>query len=443
MKYNAIQSPEWLNKNAIYQINPRTFSKEGTIGAITKELPFLKEQGFNIVYLCPIFEADSSDNINSWSPRQIASNTGNPKNPYRMNDYFNIDEEYGTMEDLKKMINKAHELDIKVLLDLVYAHIGPNAPVIQKHPEFVKQNPDGSFICTEWHFPALDFRSEGLREYLYCNMVYYIAVIDADGFRLDVGDAIPIDFWKEARRRIQNVKKDAVLINEGSIYEKMAIAFDTSYCFEWHEILRRVYCNAESAAQIRDYYENIAPQIPCGSKILRDIDNHDTVTDWEGRTETVAGNNGMEQIEVLNYLVDGIPMVYAGNELACNAKLSMFANRFYMGNYEVTDRENKNIEASVRRQKIMKTLNKMKSESDLLCYGETVWLNTSASDSVIAFKRVLDEHEIIFWGNTKNCTVSVDITDMLNNKKCILYNGEHKIEDNILNLSPYEYAVFE
>ncbi len=443
MKNNAIHSPEWLNKNAIYQINPRTFSKEGTIEAITKELPFLKELGFNIVYLCPIFEEDNSEDINNWSPRQIASKTGNPKNPYRMNDYFNIDEEYGTMEDLKKMINKAHELDMKVLLDLVYAHIGPNAPVIQKHPEFVKQNPDGSFIYTEWNFPALDFRSEGLREYLYCNMVYYIAVIDADGFRLDVGDAIPIDFWKEARRRIQTVKKDAVLINEGRAYENMTIAFDSSYSFDWHEILRRVYCNSESAAQLRDFHENMVQNIPCCSKILRDIDNHDTVTDWEGRTETIAGNKGMEQIEVINYLIDGIPMVYSGNELACNAKLSMFANRFHMGSFEVTDRNNKSSEASVRRQKIIKTLNTMKSESDLLEFGKTIWIETSDPDSIIAFKRVLNENEILFFGNTKNSNITIDIKDIANGKKCILYNGEHKIENNMLYLNPYEYVVFE
>ena len=442
MKNNAIQSPEWLNKNAIYQINPRTFSKEGTIKAITKELTFLKELGFNIMYLCPIFEEDDCDNINNWSTRQKASKTGNPKNMYRINDYFKIDEEYGTMDDLRKFVDAAHNLDMKVLLDLVYLHIGPNAPIIQKHPEFAKQNPDGSFICSEWNFPALDFRSEALREYLYCNMVYYIAVIDADGFRLDAGDGIPIDFWKEARRRIQAVKKDAVLINEGSAYENMSIAFDSSYGW-WHGILRRVYCDSESATQIRDFYEKLAEKMPSGSKVLMDIDTHDTVTDWEGRTETIAGNKGMEQIEVVNYLIDGIPMVYCGNELACEAKLSMFANRFFMGDFEVTDRNNKNSKASVRRQEIFKTLNKMKSESDLLKCGKTVWIDTSTPDSIIAFKRILNEDEILFLGNTKNSKIIIDIKDMADNKKCILYNGEHKIEDNMLHLDAYEYVVFE
>lgn len=442
MKNHAIQPPKWLNRNSVYQINPRTFSEEGTINAITKELPYLKSLGFNIIYLCPIFEEDANEDLKYISPRQLASKTGNPKNPYRMNDYFNIDEEYGTMSDLKEMIEKAHSLDMRVLLDMVYAHIGPNATIIKKHPEFVKQNADGTFMLTRWNFAELDFRSEGLREYLYCNMVYYIAVLDADGFRLDVGDAIPIDFWKEARRRIRTIKEDAVLINEGKDYEKMTIAFDSTYCYEWHNVVREVYCEKGSASKIQSVYEDDCKLLPQGSVLLRDIDNHDTVTDWNGRTEVVAGHDGMEQIEVLNFLIDGIPMVYSGNELACTAKLNMFANRFYKGEYEVTDRTDKNSDKSIRRQEIIKALNHMKSESDLLCLGKTVWINTSCPDSVIAFKRILNDEEILFIGNTKNEAVAVEVSESLNNKNCILCNGEHTTKENVLHLKPYEYVVF-
>ena len=164
MKRTAIVSPDWLNKSAIYQINPRTFSKDGTIQAIAEEIPFLKELGFRILYLCPIFEEDES--LDNRSSRQLASETDNPKNPYRINDYFSIDDEYGTMDDLRMLVNKAHEADMRVLLDLVYAHIGNNADIIKRHPEFVMQNQDGSIVCTRWNFARLDFNSEGLREYL-------------------------------------------------------------------------------------------------------------------------------------------------------------------------------------------------------------------------------------------------------------------------------------
>jgi len=442
MRDVALKVPEWLRKNSVYQINPRTFSKEGTINAIKDELPFLKELGFNIIYICPIFEEDDDPNPDYLSPRQKKSKTGNPKNPYRINDYFFIDEEYGTMEDLKELVNEAHKRDMKVLLDLVYMHIGPNAPIIKRYPEFAKQDRDGNIVYTEYNFPTLDFRSEGLREYLYCNMVYYVSVLDVDGFRCDVGDAVPNDFWEEAHRRIRCIKEDAVLINEGRDYKRMVTAFESTYCFIFHEMLRNVFCGNEKASEIINLYNDIASQLPRSAKLLRDIDNHDTVTDWDGRTEAIAGNDGMEQILVINYLLDGIPMVYTGNELACKAKLSMFANRFHMGEFEVTDREDKYSDASIRRQSVVKTLNTLKSTSELLDEGKTIWLDVSAPNEVISFKRVLNDKELLFIGNTKNADVSVQIQS-IDGKNVILSNGEHKIENNVLSLSAYEYVVFE
>lgn len=97
MKTYAITPPEWLIKLSIYQINPRTFSKEGTLSAVIEKLGFLKNIGFDIIYLCPIFEEDDDEDINHWSERQKKSGTKNPKNPYRIKNYFNIDSKYGSL----------------------------------------------------------------------------------------------------------------------------------------------------------------------------------------------------------------------------------------------------------------------------------------------------------------------------------------------------------
>ena len=441
MKKIARKAPEWLEKGSIYQINPRTFSSEGTINSITKELPFLKELGFDIIYICPIFEEDTS--LENISNRQKASNTGNPKNPYRMNDYFFVDEEYGSSEDLKNLVDEVHRLDMKILFDVVYAHIGPNAQILKLHPEFAEQNNDGSFVYTEWHFPRLDFNCEGLREYLYCNMVYYISVFGIDGYRCDVGDLVPIDFWKEAIRRMKTINKDAVLINEGCNYDYMLTAFDASYCWTWSTKLREIFCKDLPAYELKLFSEQLSSQLPQNAKILRSIDTHDTVTDWVGRTETIATNDGMEQIEVINYLIDGIPMVYCGNELACEAKLSMFANRFYMGEFETTDRDNKHSASAVRRQEIFKRLNSMKKEFDILTNGKTQWLDSPSPENVIIFKRINSDEEIIFIGNAKNTTVEISTTDIGNTDNCILTNKKSEFNSkDVLQLLPYEYVVF-
>lgn len=443
MKYKAICPPEWLSRSAVYQINPRTFSREGTIKAVTDELPRLKELGFRIMYLCPVFEEDNSEDRSFWSARQKKSETDNPKNPYRMNNYFKIDSEYGTEDDLREFIEEAHRLGMRVLLDLVYLHIGPNAPILKRHPEFARQDADGNTVCTDWNFPYLDYNSDGLREYLWCNMIYYIGEMDVDGFRCDVGDGVPLDFWVEARRRMKAVKPDSVLINEGSNWNNLLKGFNSSYCFDWHVNLYKAFSGEISAAECRAFLEKLANEIPSGAKLIFDIDNHDTVTDWPARTETVAGHDGMEQIEVINYLLDGIPMVYCGNELADSANHSMFANRFHMGKYEVTDRRGlEKLDYSIRRQEIMKKLNALKLESDILCYGSTVWVDNSAPEKVFSFSREYGGKKIVFIGNI-SCEKAAFRFNTESGGRALFTNGAEKISDGTIELEPRGYIVLE
>lgn len=404
----AFTAPDWFVKNgAIYQINPRTFSADGTIKAVTKELPFLAELGFGTMYLCPIFKED--DSLDNWSKRQIKSNTGNPKNPYRMSDYFEIDSEYGTMDDLREFVRECHRLKMRVMLDLVFLHIGPNAPIIKEHPEFVQHNADGTVRCTEWNFPYLNYECEGLREYLYANMVYYIGVIGVDGFRCDVGDSVPHDFWTEGRRRMRTIKRDAILLNEGSKAELLGVCFDAMYSFGWHEAMYSVVSGQSDVTLLREKWSVLSQKMSNGGTVMRDIDNHDTVTDWPSRTEVAAGHDGMEAALTVTYLIDGAPMVYCGNELADQKRLSMFANRFFMGDFEVTDREDKTSEASLRRQGVIKKLNALRRESEALARGTTEWLDTEHPDKVVCFKRALNGEEITVIANLSRETVTVTV----------------------------------
>ena len=432
--------PNWFKKASVYQINPRTFSREGTINAVTEQLMFLAELGFGIMYLCPIFEEDASDDKKNWSARQKASNTENPKNPYRINNYFEIDSEYGTMNDLKEFVRRAHELGLKVVLDLVYLHIGPNAKIFESHPEFAKRDEEGNIVLTRWNFPYLNYESEGLREYLYCNMTYYIGEIGVDGFRCDVGDEVPLDFWRESMRRIRAINPDSVMINEGESADHLTV-FDANYGFSWHESIYELLNQNIPASEVIARHQSKADKYrnkTCGVEeglVLRDMDNHDTVTDWPYRIEEHFGHECMELILALNYTIDGIPMVYCGNEIADTAKLNMFANRFYMGDFETTDR-NATGEAVERRKVLIRTLNALKLENRALQEGKTVWLNTCLK-SVLAFRRVVDNECILFVGNFSDMDVEIDI-DL--DGETILENSASS-NNGKLNLEKYGYVV--
>lgn len=442
MKNHAISVPDWFCNNAIYQINPRTFSKEGTINAIVPELPFLRELGFDIMYLCPIFEEDDSADVEHWSNRQKRYGTNNPKNPYRMNNYFTIDEEYGSLEDLKRFVSEAHSLGMKVLLDLVYMHIGPNAPILKEHPEFAVQDENGDPIYNNYRFVKLDFNSNGLREYLWANMTYLLCEVGVDGFRCDVGDAVPNDFWAEGRRRIQTIKPDAILINEGYKMHRLANTFDACYGFDWEYDTYMVFEGKKSVADLREGYEKIAKSTPTGGLIVRALDNHDTVTDWPQRSEVLMGHDGMELVQVMNYVIDGVPMIYAGNELADTAKVNMFANRFYMGEYEVTDRSKKDTLESIRRQEIYKQLNGLRKNCDVITKGTMSWIENSKPESVISFVREYEGKKIVFIGNLSEVDVNVTLDVELNGGVSILEN-KCVVSGKDVELAAHGYIVIK
>ena len=197
--FNARQTPDWFRNGVTYQLMPRCFSEEGTLKGAEKHLERLADMGVTVVYLIPVNIADTDMDQTKWSPRQHKSGFNDPRNPYRAGDYFHVDPEYGTDQDLKDFINKAHNLGMKVFLDLVFAHCGPSATVVKQHPEFFKYNEKGEMMLTRWKFPMFDPEYSGTRAYFRSIMSYYVADFDVDGFRCDVAHYIPISFWEEAR----------------------------------------------------------------------------------------------------------------------------------------------------------------------------------------------------------------------------------------------------
>ena len=135
-------------------------------------------------------------------------------------------------------------------------------------------------------------------------------------------------------------------------------------------------------------------------------------------------------------------MVYCGNELGDSSLLNMFANRFHMGRFEVTDRSIKSKEFSLRRQAIIKKLNSIKAENDILCNGSTVWLDNSCEERVVSFARECADGKIVFVGNItpEECNVEVDISNLAGE---ILVESENapKIDGNSLNMPKFSYVV--
>ena len=225
-------TPEYLKSAVVYQIVLRNFTRDGTFKAATAMLEHVRSAGVDVVYLCPFVEMDRDMDKSGWSMRQKKSGFVTPKNPYRISNYDKIDPEYGDDADFKAFNDKAHALGMKVYMDLVYLHCGPNNVMKDMFPDAFQKNADGSVRTTKWHFPYVNFASKGVRKYLIDSMLHWIS-LGCDGFRCDVGDAVPINFWVEAVSTCQKVKPDLVMINEGTNPEWLKKAFDACYAWPW------------------------------------------------------------------------------------------------------------------------------------------------------------------------------------------------------------------
>ena len=105
--YVQLKNASWSKDAVIYQINTRQFTQEGTFKAAQKQLPRLKSLGVDIVWLMPIH------------PIGVKNRKGTLGSPYSVKDYYGVNPDFGTKEDLKSFVDESHKLGMHVILDLV------------------------------------------------------------------------------------------------------------------------------------------------------------------------------------------------------------------------------------------------------------------------------------------------------------------------------------
>lgn len=440
-----------LSKAVIYQLYPRTFTAEGTIKEAEKLIPHICDLGVDIIYMSACNTEDTS--AEGRSVRQISSGTNNVKNPYRIIDYFNIDEEFGTMDDLRDFVRTAHEYGLKVLIDLVYLHCGANAVFLDKHPEFVIRDENGEIIMGDvWPFARLNYEEQSLREYLWSNMEFYIKDIKADGFRCDVGYRVPLDFWAEGIKRIKNINPDIIMLDEGSdpLYLQ---EFDINYGMPTIYALSNVFLDREderlgvelnpnrlqmTVNEFKKLFSDTYSTVPDGKFILINSQNHDTASDLaEKRPEIYLGHKAADAILALVFTMKGIPMIYNGDEVADTAPKSMFWNRFCEGSMSV-QWQNLLTEYGRDRMELVKKLIRIHHDSDAISRGDLVWVE-DCDENIIAFERSYDDQKITVMVNTGRTEQKAKLSE----SGQVIFESNAKTDENTVLLDEYGVVIIE
>lgn len=380
----ARQVPPWLYQSSIYELWVNAFSKEGTLRGAIPGLQHIADLGANIVYLGP-----------------IAKRTAAPDgSPYSIADYNEIDPQVGTAQDLRDFVAAAHQLHLKVMLDIVYYHTAPDN-VMMKDPSFYVKTQHGQIARGFWPQPLPDYSNPKVRKYLVDSLVHWARDFGVDGFRCDVGGGVPESFWLQARAALDKVNPQIILLSESDRPDDQLQAFDINYNFQGYLTLMKVMRDGAPAIEFRKSWETMHATMPQGARLLHYDDNHD----WP-RAVTQLGEKGAYLAQVLDFTLDGIPFIYNGQEVD-DAHATPWRKLVPIRwSDPANPADERSIEAT---EAAYKRLFAMRNSEPALTSGSLIWIDNTEPESVLSFIRKKGNTQILVILNLSNRDVHVTV----------------------------------
>ncbi|MCC5922169.1 MAG: alpha-glucosidase C-terminal domain-containing protein [Crocinitomicaceae bacterium] len=304
--------PEWAKNATIYEVNIRQYTKEGTFKAFAEHLPRLKEMGVDILWLMPIH------------PIGVKNRKGELGSYYAVRDYKGINPEFGTAKDFRRLIKQIHDLDMKIILDWVANHSAPdNVWLDQCRQHWYTLDSAGYLqptLGTDWWDVAdLNYNNPEMRKEMINSLSFWVKEFDIDGFRCDVADYVPTDFWVDARKALDEIKP-VFMLAEAENPEHHDFAFEMSYAWEFHHIMNGLASGEKSLRDVHEYFRNNRFK-PVDFR-MQFTSNHDE-NSWNGTEHERYGDQRL-MYAALAATIEGMPLIYSGQEADFNRRLKFF-----------------------------------------------------------------------------------------------------------------------
>ncbi|MDC0231379.1 alpha-amylase family glycosyl hydrolase [Aureispira] len=417
--------PGWSKNATVYEVNLRQYSKEGTFKAFQKDLQRIKDLGIDILWFMPIH------------PIGEKNRKGTEGSYYSVRDYKAIHSDYGTIEDFKALVNEAHSLGMHVIIDWVANHTAfDNVWIEEGHIDWYTLDSTGNLqppIGTDWWDVAdLNFENKEMRTAMINALKFWVQECDIDGYRCDVADWVPIDFWNEARTELDKVKP-VFMLAEAENPEHHKKAFDMSYGWEFHFIMNEIAEGKKSVKDILNYLNNKSAEFDKDAYRLHFTSNHDE-NSWKGTVKERLGE-ATKAFAVLAATMEGAPLIYNGQEGGLDKRLEFF---------EKDPIEWKDWSMTEFYQPLL-SLNKSNPALWNGKYGGDLNILSPQTDTLgFAFSRTKGENEVfcIFnFSNTKR-TINYNNKSLSGEYKELFDNSPLNKEASSIELHPWGYLVY-
>ncbi|MBI5711543.1 MAG: alpha-glucosidase C-terminal domain-containing protein [Candidatus Eisenbacteria bacterium] len=382
----ALASPEWVRHAVVYEVFPRVHGPRGRLSEVTADLERIRDLGATCVWLMPVH------------PIGVERRKGTYGSPYSVRDYFAVDSALGGEAELRELVAKAHATGLKVIMDWVANHTAWDNPLRHQHPGWYTRDAGGNVRPPDpawWDVIDLDFDDPGLRAWMIGAMRHWVADIGVDGFRCDAAGMVPLAFWVEARRALQQVKPDLLLLGECDGPQYHVAAFDMTYDWGLWSTLQSVRGGRADPAFLVERVLRIQADHPKGSLKLRFIENHD-----ERRAADRFGRDWMRAGLAFLFTSEGCPLLYAGEEVGVVARPGLFEREpvpWTTGDPELS--------------RYVAQLARVRREQEALATGATGKLEVNVPDRVCAFLRTLGDEQVLVAINFSGRPAGVILDD--------------------------------
>lgn len=400
----------------MYEVNMRAFSSAGTFDGVTARLDSIAALGVNVIWLMPIYPIGELKGVGS---------------PYCVKDYQAVNSEYGTLNDLKELVDKAHDLEMAVILDWVANHTAWDNDWIDNDGWYTTDASGNIVEANGWTDVAdLNFDNMEMREAMIEAMKYWLDAANIDGYRCDYADGVPVDFWETAITSLREEDgRDLIFFAEGTRKENYAAGFDINFGWNMYGSIKGIVADGKHASGVFNAHANDYSNVPDGVEMLHFITNHDDNA-WDDTPDKLfVSQDGAMAAFVVTSFIGGVPLLYNGQEIGYPYKLSFFT--------KTPINWNLNPEITALYKKLLS----IRQENEAIRKGS---VEKFVDNDVVAFKRSTTDNAVFVLVNVRNKAVDYTLPESLKaTEKKNLITGETIVLKETIELGPFEYLLIK
>ena len=378
----------------IYEMNVGSFTSEGTFNAAAKKLSDLKSLGIDIVWLMPIYKRD-----------------GGLNSPYAAADFQTPNPSYGSIEDLKNLVSKAHELNMEIWLDWVPNHTANNHPWLELHPDYYSSNLHPFYSDVS----QLNYENPELCDRMTGMLKYWIDQANVDGFRCDFISSpyIPNSYWLSTIPELKKYKngKTITMLGESDFTDATRLFgtgwdYDYAWWFQESALWKSVGKGSDTGN-----LKNVCDKLVNDNRYdnldrMVYLTNHDVNFNHNVKLSDMYGDNKYA-FTVLIFTLYGMPLIYNGQEIGGEQVLNYFSDSKINWN----DRDNK-MYNTIRTLSAMKhSVNAFKDGKNKNERGTVNWIKSDSNLAAYIRKNGNSEALVILNLGDKNKFILSDIKE--------------------------------